>query len=294
MSLWTTIADVVARECGARPDIEARRRVGGGSISPAYRVPVGDGDVFVKTGSVDAGDMFAAEAEALELLGGPGVIRVPQPIGQGVDAEGAFLIMAYIAFGRAAQGSERALGEGLARIHAVTRAEHGWHRDNTIGSTPQPNRSDHDWARFFARQRLGHQLDLVAASGGYDELVGTGRRLEQRLGGLFEDYVPAASLLHGDLWGGNVAFDERGRPVIFDPATYFGDRETDLAMTELFGGLGSDFYQAYRATWPLDAGYERRRDLYQLYHILNHLNLFGRMYESPAQRLIDRLLATLG
>lgn len=291
MSLWSTIGDTVARESGAWPDIEDRRRVGGGSISPAYRVPVGNGYVFVKTGSVEASNMFAAEAEALELLGGPGVIRVPQPIGQGVDAEGAFLVMEHIPFGRPARGSERVLGEGLARIHGITRNEYGWHRDNTIGATHQPNRSDHDWVRFFANQRLGYQLDLLAAAGGYGKLVRAGRRLQERLGVLFQGYLPTASLLHGDLWGGNAAFDEQGRPVIFDPATYFGDRESDLAMTELFGGFGADFYDAYRATWPLDEGYEVRRDLYQLYHVLNHLNLFGGMYESGSQRLIDRLLA---
>jgi fructosamine-3-kinase len=294
MSLWSTIADVVARERGVWLEVDARQRVGGGSISPAYRVPAGDADLFVKTGSVEESNMFAAEAAALELLAQPGVIRVPQPIGQGVQEEGAFLVMEYIPMGRPGPNGERLLGEGLARIHEVTRSDYGWDRDNTIGSTPQPNRRDPDWVRFFAQQRLGVQLDLVASWGGQHSLVQAGRRLQQRLGAFFSDYTPSASLLHGDLWGGNAAYDRQGRPVIFDPATYFGDRETDLAMTELFGGFGRDFYAGYNAVWPLDPGYPTRRELYQLYHVLNHFNIFGGMYAASAKRLIDRLLASAG
>lgn len=292
MTLWATIADVVARDYGQYPEVDARERLGGGSISPAFRVPAGDEFLFVKTGPATAGNMFAAEAEALELLGEPGVIRVPRPIGQGVQNDGAFLVMEHIPMGRPGRDGERLLGQGLARIHAMTRSEYGWHRDNTIGSTPQPNSRDHDWVRFFARLRLGHQLDLLGS--GHTELVRVGRRLQERLGALFTDYTPPASLLHGDLWGGNAACDREGRPVIFDPATYFGDRESDLAMTELFGGFGRDFYDAYNAAWRLDDGYPVRRDLYQLYHVLNHLNLFGGMYASSARRLIDRLLAATG
>jgi len=294
MSLWSTIADQLSRELGQRPDVDGRRPMGGGCISPAYRIDAGGSPLFVKTGSADEAELFAAEADALALLAEPGVVRVPRPVTYGADPEGAFLVMEFIAHGRGGPDGERLLGEGLALIHKQQRDAHGWDRDNVIGSTPQPNRSDDDWARFFASQRLGWQLELVEANGGHTELVAAGRRLQERLGAFFSDYTPTASLLHGDLWGGNAAFDEAGRPVIFDPATYYGDRESDLAMTELFGGFGRDFYDAYQAAWPLDAGYRTRRDLYQLYHVLNHLNLFGGMYAGQARRLIDRLLASAG
>lgn len=291
MSLWETISDAIEAETGARPEAGDRNAVGGGSISRSFRVTAGDRTLFVKVNGPDAGPMFAAEAEGLALLREPGVIRVPEPVCHGVDGGGAFLVLEHIDFGRPAADGEQRMGEGLARIHAVTRPEHGWDRDNTIGSTPQPNAPDADWARFFARQRLGFQLDLVEADGGHAGLVKTGRELQSRVGQLLAGHTPPASLLHGDLWGGNASFDLDGRPVIYDPAVYFGDRETDLAMTELFGGFSREFRAAYETAWPLEAGYGVRRELYQLYHVLNHLNLFGGMYAGSARRLIDGLLA---
>lgn len=178
-------------------------------------------------------------------------------------------------------------------MHRITQTQYGWQRDNTIGATPQPNTQSRDWVDFWRRQRLQFQLDLAAANGAPRALLAGGEDLLERFPALFAGHAPAASLLHGDLWSGNHAYTRSGEPAIFDPAVYYGDREADLAMTELFGGFGDDFYAAYNACWPLDPGYGTRKTLYNLYHILNHFNLFGGGYAGQAQRMTDALLSEL-
>ena len=175
-------------------------------------------------------------------------------------------------------------------MHHCGKDRFGWHRDNTIGLTPQHNHWGDVWVDFFRQHRLEFQLQLAERNGFAGELQTEGRRLSENLESLFEDYKPAASLLHGDLWGGNWA-SSNGEPVIFDPAVYFGDRETDIAMTQLFGGFGRDFYSAYQESWPMEAGHEDRLKLYQLYHVLNHLNLFGSGYLGRSMQLIRDLNA---
>jgi len=174
-------------------------------------------------------------------------------------------------------------------LHQSTRERFGWHRDNTIGLTPQHNAWSEDWVSFLREQRLGFQLQLAAENGFTGSLQVQGARLLKRLPVFFERYTPHAALLHGDLWGGNWACCD-GAPVIFDPAVYFGDPESDLAMTRLFGGFGTAFYEAYERKAPLAPGHRERCDLYQLYHVLNHLNLFGSAYLGRAQELINKLL----
>ena len=166
----------------------------------------------------------------------------------------------------------------------------GGHRDNTIGSTPQHNGPDTDWVRFLRERRFGYQFELAAHNGCSAELRRDGARLLENLDAFFSDYQPQPSLLHGDLWGGNHAYLEDGTPTMFDPAVYYGDREADIAMTELFGGFGSAFYAGYTAAWPLDPGYAVRKTLYNLYHVVNHFNLFGGGYQSQAQGMVRRLL----
>jgi fructosamine-3-kinase len=237
--------------------------------------------------------MFAAEAEGLEEMAAANAVRVPRPLCWDVAEHQSFLVMEYIEFGgRAAEAAPR-LGEQLAAMHQRTSNSFGWHRDNTIGSTPQINTSREDWSGFWREQRLAFQLNLLAHKGIGGSLQQKGERLMADLSAFFSGYAPQASLLHGDLWGGNQAVDAEGEPVIFDPAVYYGDRETDIAMTELFGGFPPAFYEAYNATWPLDAGYAVRKTLYNLYHILNHANLFGGGYARQAEGMMDRLLAEL-
>ena len=219
---------------------------------------------------------------------------MPAVLGHGTDGAQAFLALEWIEFGRALPDTEARLGEQLTQLHGVTAARFGWHRDNTIGATPQPNAWTVGWAEFFAHRRIGFQLDLAERGGRGGRWLERGRRLVEQLPTLLAGHRPRPSLLHGDLWGGNWAADASGAPVIFDPATYFGDREADLAMTRLFGGFGREFYAAYESAWPLDAGADVRCDLYNLYHVLNHLNLFGGGYRGQAEAMIGRLLAVAG
>jgi fructosamine-3-kinase len=237
--------------------------------------------------------MFEAEAEGLRELAQAQAVRVPAPICSGTAAGLAYLVLEYIDLTGADGKSLERLGHQLAQQHRVTNSKYGWHRDNTIGSTPQINTPCDDWVEFWQQYRLGFQLALAADNGYGGGLQRQGEQLMTRLGDFFSDYTPVPSLLHGDLWGGNFAVASGGAPVIFDPAVYYGDREADLAMTELFGGFGERFYQAYRAAWPLDPGYGVRKQLYNLYHVLNHLNLFGGGYGAQAERMLDALLSEI-
>lgn len=235
--------------------------------------------------------MFEAEAQGLAALAATGTIRVPQPLCWGADEQASWLVLEHLSLRPAAAACMAALGSGLAALHACRAERFGWHRDNTIGSTPQPNAWTDSWAAFWRARRLRPQLRRAAANGYGGTLQQRGEALDLRLEQLFAGHAPCASLLHGDLWGGNAACTAGGEAVVFDPACYYGDREADLAMTELFGGFPATFYAAYVQAWPLPPGYAVRRDLYNLYHVLNHLNLFGGSYLAQATRLIDGLLS---
>jgi fructosamine-3-kinase len=248
----------------------------------------GRGDAFVKTGPASALDMFEAEVEGLRELALASAIRVPAVIDCGMQDGKAFIELERLHFQPATRAAETTLGQQLAALHRHTEKRYGWHRDNTIGPTPQHNPWTGDWVEFFREYRLRFQLDLAARNGYGGELQTLGLRLAERLPELFEGYRPEASLCHGDLWSGNWGVAD-GVPVIFDPAVYYGDRESDIAMTMLFGGFGAAFYRAYEESWPMAKGHERRLKLYQLYHVLNHLNLFGSGYLGQAMKLLQDL-----
>ncbi len=291
MGFWEEIARRIGEYTGESFNPTPSAAVTGGSISRSVVLAEGKRRYFVKLGAPQRRAVFDAEMAGLKLLAEPGSLRVPEPICVGELPEACFFVLEYIGFASGGANGDRRLGEALAAIHGRLGERFGWERDNTIGSTPQINTPDDDWPRFFARHRLAYQLDLAEDNGHRGPWIDEGRRLAERVPLFFEDYSPAPSLVHGDLWGGNAAFDLDGRPVLFDPAVHFADRETDLAMTELFGGFEPAFYSAYEAAWPADDGYDARRGLYQLYHVLNHLNLFGGGYGAQAERLIQRLLA---
>jgi fructosamine-3-kinase len=205
----------------------------------------------------------------------------------------SFLVLEHLELNRASPASERLLGQQLACLHQQVQPYFGWHRDNTIGSTLQCNQQNNNWLNFWREQRLGFQLQLAEKNGYGGHLQTSGERLCSELAALFIGYTPLPSLLHGDLWAGNAGADKQGNPVIFDPACYYGDREADLAMTELFGGFSRDFYAAYQDVWSLNEGYNMRKLLYNLYHILNHLNLFGGGYLRQAENIMTRLLVEI-
>ena len=291
MSLWDDIGAAIEAATGTAASISHQGSVGGGCINQAQRVQYGATTYFVKLNTADKADMFAAEACGLQELRSSNTLRVPEPVSWGDNGESAWLVMENLQFG--GRGDQAALGEGLAAMHRITRRQFGWTRDNTIGSTLQVNTPADDWVEFWRERRLGFQLELAASHGYGGRLQSQGEKLLDAFPVLFAGYAPQASLLHGDLWSGNYARTTDGEPAIFDPAVYYGDREADLAMTELFGGFGAGFYAAYRAQYPLDPGYAVRRKLYNVYHILNHLNMFGGGYHAQAQGMIDSLLVDL-
>ena len=289
--MWKNIAADIATATGRPVALEQQGAVSGGCINQAQHIRCENTDYFVKLNSASRVDMFAAEFDGLNELRQCTALHIPVPLCWGSDDQSAWLVMEHLALG--GRGNPVALGEGLAAMHRISREQYGWFRDNTIGSTHQDNTLADDWIKFWQVHRLQFQLDLAARKGVSGRLLSQGEKLLAELPVLFESYVPEASLLHGDLWSGNYAYTQAGEPTIFDPGVYYGDREADLAMTELFGGFGSDFYAAYNNAWALDSGYRTRKMLYNLYHILNHFNMFGGGYESQAQGMMDSLLSEL-
>ena len=285
--LVAAIETAVSATAGAC-HIENAVPASGGCIHRSYILEGSRQKFFAKINSSSQSDNFAAEADGLAALASAGA-RVPAPLCQGSTAKEAFLILEYLEL-RAA-GDYAALGHMLAALHALRQEEYGWRRDNYIGSTRQSNFRSRNWADFWKRMRLAPQLELATANHLGRTLLEKGERLAVSLPELFAGHAPKPALLHGDLWRGNAGFLGDGTPVLFDPAVYCGDREADLAMTELFGGYPQAFYSAYRERAPVDPGYSVRKTLYNLYHVLNHANLFGGGYAAQAERMIEQLLA---
>ena len=287
---WDHIAAQIAEYQGGHVNLTDRRRLGGGCINETWEIRAGDSAWFVKFNTAQAEEMFAAEAAALQAIAATGAIMAPLPLCYGSSGQYSYLVLEYLEMTNRCADGDRMLGEQLAALHRHGAERFGWYRNNTIGSTPQINSETADWRHFWKHHRLGWQLELAAQNGYGGRLQQRGRLLLDRIDDLLAGHVPQPSLLHGDLWSGNYACTVTGKPVIFDPASYYGDRETDIAMTELFGGFSSAFYQAYQNAWPLTPGYQQRKTLYNLYHILNHLNLFGGAYLGQAEAMIEQLL----
>ena len=292
--LWVALARQIGVATAAPFIVRGRQAVGGGCINQAWRIGDGERNYFVKLNSGAGKTMFEAEAAGLAELAATATVRVPEPVAHGVIGERAYLVLEYLPLVGCDAMAMELLGRQLALLHARAQPYFGWHRDNTVGSTPQRNGRFENWPEFWRERRLGDQLDLAARHGHGGNLQRQGERLRGRLDALFAGYSPVPALLHGDLWSGNVGCAHNGQPAIFDPAVYYGDREADLAMTELFGGFPACFYGAYREALPWQAGYPLRRTLYNLYHVLNHLNVFGGGYRAQAEDMIARLLAELG
>ena len=287
---WQSVAgDAIAAAAGASIGRSHWGSHGGSSLNETWRLDLAAGSYFVKVNAAARLAMLEAESEGLSALREANAMRVPTPVACGVAGDTAFLALDWLDIRQG--GRDAALGRALAQLHRTTGPRFGWHRDNTIGTTPQANTWGDDWATFYRDRRIFPQLALAARNGHRGAFEREGEHLLAAIPALLAGHTPSASLLHGDLWSGNAARLASGEPVIFDPAVYFGDREADLAMTELFGGFGADFYAAYREAWPLPTGYEHRRTLYNLYHVLNHLNLFGSGYGAQAAAMMSRLLA---
>lgn len=264
-------------------------RVGGGCIADARLAYFADEtSVFVKTARSIQG-MFEAEARGLRELASAEVIRVPRVLAVGDDA----LVLERIQPAAEKPGFFESFGRAFSRMHQHRGAAHGFSSDNFIGSTPQVNTplEAPGWPEFFLQQRLRFQVRLTVNNGFGDELGSLLDRAEDKITGLLGEFVEAPSLLHGDLWSGNFMVDEQGGACLIDPAVYYGHREADLAMTRLFGGFPADFYGAYEELTPLAPGHRQRLPVYQLYHLLNHLNLFGKAYFAQCRQILGSLAA---
>jgi fructosamine-3-kinase len=279
--------------------------VGGGCIHRAWRLELADGRrLFAKTNRLPLKPVLAAEADGLAALHqaavaartaepASGTLVVPEPLALVELGGDALLLLPWLELDGRAPNPEQAwrqLGAGLAALHRASLTGHdgrfGWEHDNFIGSGPQPNGWNTSWPIFFRDQRLAAQLAWAPRSGhrlrGAEELLA-------RVPEWLADHPADPCLVHGDLWSGNAGL-VHGGGALFDPAVYRGDREVDLAMAHLFGGFPTDFFAGYEARWPRATGHQQRRELYNLYHLLNHANLFGGSYWQQAERSMTSLL----
>lgn len=288
MSLWYQVEKAIMEHTKSPYKITSQLEVGGGCINSAYKISDGATDWFVKTNRAALIDMFVAEAESLDEIAASNTVKVPRVLCYGITGEHSYLVLEYLDLSGATD--MESFATQLAAMHRNTSTEFGWHRSNVIGETTQKNTQKSNWIDFWREERLGYQLGLAQTKGCGRELVKQGERLSECLDEFFDDYTPQASMLHGDLWGGNCAALNDSTPVIFDPAFYYGDREADIAMTTLFGGFNTTFYQSYNKAWPLEAGYEQRKIIYNTYHIINHYNLFGGGYEEQAINMMRQVL----
>lgn len=289
--LREAVEATLAEHRGEPVEVVADRPVSGGCIHDSRLLDLaGGGSAFLKADRSAPDDLFEREAEGLAALAEPEAIRVPREALPGRAGGTAFLVMEAIPTGRPGAGFWEDFGRRFARLHrAAQHHRFGFEHDNYLGGTPQPNGWCDEWPEFFRRHRLGHQLALARSRGrSTPELERLGERLQDRLERYLDIPDEPPCLLHGDLWSGNFLADDAGEPVLIDPAVYYGHREADLAMTALFGRFDDRFYRAYDEEWPLPPGTGERQEIYQLYHLLNHLNLFGGSYLDGCLRVLRR------
>lgn len=268
--------------------IKSFTSLSGGCISDAYKVTAEDGsEYFLKYDSSTLSDMFIKEANGLNELAKAGAIKVPEVLSFDND----YILLEYISGGYKKKNFYEEFGRSFALLHKFQSEYFGFYEDNYIGSNPQINIADEneksDWVKFYFNKRILFQLQLAEKLGNSTpELRKSISKLEDKIEDIMGNAEEKPSLLHGDLWGGNYMVDENGSAVLIDPAVYYGHREADLGMTKLFGGFSTEFYNSYNEFFPLPDGYEYRENIYKLYHVLNHLNLFGGSYYSQAISLI--------
>ncbi len=262
----------------------------GGSINDSYLVELDGQKYFVKSNSrADISNFFNAERKGLELLSSSKGVSVPAVITMYSEGDSGMLVLEYIEAGRETSDSWQRFGSELAELHSNSTEAFGLEEDNFIGSLPQPNKQYDSWVEFFISQRLEKQYEMASNSRLLDSSF---RKMLDQLYGRLEDIIPSEkpALLHGDLWSGNFKFNSKGVPYIFDPAVYFGHREVDLAMMHLFGGFDKQIFQSYNEVFPLETGWEERIDLFNLYPLFVHVNLFGGSYIPRLEQVLRKYL----
>lgn len=286
--MWNVIAEAITQATDAPFSIDATSSITGGDINQSYLVEGCSKRYFVKINQANRLDNFEAEAYSLKALHLAEQIKVPEVIAVGKTAEHSFLVLEYLELKQPTDKQWHTLGQQLAWLHKTTsHGQFGWQHDNVIGSTVQPNRWSSNWRQFFSQQRIAWQLQLLSEK---SIILGDIDYITQVCHDLLTHHQVSPCLVHGDLWQGNVGFYHK-QPVIFDPASYYGDREVDIAMTELFGRFPLAFYQGYQEVLPLPERYETRKHVYNFYHVLNHANLFGGVYIDQAKACLQRILS---
>lgn len=282
------LLEILVNHLGTSPEIFSVEEKGGGSINTAAIIRTSEGNFFAKWNSLEGRcGMFGAEEHGLRLLAEADEIRLPKPLGSKEDDSRCYLLMEYLESGDFGFDFWEIFGTRLARLHRHTNATFGLDRHNFVGSLSQVNTPADDWATFFAENRLEPQLKLAVDAGKADQqLVKKFESLYTKLGEIFPKEAP--SLLHGDLWGGNFMCTIDEEPAVYDPAVYYGHREMDLAMSRLFGGFDTAFYEAYHEEFPLEAGFEKRMDICNLYPLLVHVNLFPGSYIQSVKHIVSR------
>ena len=287
-SINTLLEELLTKGLKQTVTITSAKALGGGCINHAMHLTTGADDFFAKWNDQPPVDLFVREAEALaELTQACTLLKIPQVIAsKPLDEQPAVLITEYLAEGHQAQ-QEETLGRGIAELHQHEHQQYGFYHDNYCGATLQNNQWNSDWVAFFGQQRIAHLVQLIKERRGlssadqqqYERLID---RLPQLIG-----HQPPASLNHGDLWSGNYLYTTQG-PALIDPASYYADREFDLAMMKMFGGFSERVWSAYQEAYPLPPEWKSRQNLYMLYHYLNHYYLFGGSYEQQALSMVKQ------
>ncbi len=274
---------------GQKVIIKSSRFVSGGCINNTLKLETDQGPYFIKWNDDPDNDMFEKEVRGIQLLTQQDILRLPSVVGLGRADGKNFLLLSYIQKNPPAPDFWQIFGQSLADLHRVTAPRFGLSYNNYIGRLPQNNEEMESWIDFFIEKRLEVQLGLAIYNGLIDQdFAKRFRLIYAQLPGILPDEPP--SLLHGDLWSGNFMVGDQGLPCVYDPAVYFGHREIELAFTRLFGGFDNTFYQSYHETYPLEPGFEERVDIYNLYPLLVHVNLFGTSYLSGINQTLRRFI----
>lgn len=288
----TGIPEDIKKQCEAllNTTIETALPVSGGDINQARRLETPHGRFFLKLNTTGhAHHMFAAEAQGLQRMANTHALRIPNVIGCSSVGSMGWLLMEWIESEHRRPDFWQNFGASLATMHRTRGAYFGLNHDNFIGSLPQSNTQHENWVEFYIAERLQPQVKMALQSNKFNTSDQRNfEHLYRQLPQILPEESPA--LIHGDLWSGNFLADELGAPVLIDPAVCFASREMDIAMSLLFGGFDQAFYDAYHDTYPLLPGWEERVDLYQLYYLLVHVNLFGGGYVGSVRRILPRFV----
>lgn len=263
--------------------------VGGGSINKAFKIETENSKrLFLKWNNAAPVDFFLKEREGLNQLASAKTgLHIPKVKFVGKTGDFNYMLTEYIEENKGTRQTSALFGRQLAELHKITANFYGLEYDNYIGRLKQPNAQCDNWIDFFIENRLQFQLKHAVDAGKLELKVNQHfNHLYKKLADIFPE--EPASLLHGDLWGGNYFFDEKGKAAIFDPAVYYGNREIEIAFTHLFGGFSGDFHNAYQEAWPLEPGFSGRKDIYNLYPLLTHTNMFGGHYGGQVERIVRR------